>query len=107
MFNFMNMIANHEERCVDNFDNDVFIVDTALVSDGIKPYETGISHPLYNNEKWIIVESYDDKKTAQEGHNKWVEIMTSDKLPEYLEDCKNTEIAQFVDNSLIYYKNNK
>lgn len=97
MFNFFNMMGNYEDRKVDRFYNEDMTIDTAQVSDGRQPYETGIKHFRYNDNRWVIVESYDTKEEAQEGHNKWVEFMTSGSLPEYLRDCCNSEIAQFGD----------
>jgi len=94
MFNFLNMMDNYEERKVDRteFDGST-IIDTCLVSDGKKPFETAVSCPKYNNGLWVIVEAYDTKKEAQSGHNKWVGIMSSDIQPEKLTDCNNSTIA--------------
>jgi hypothetical protein len=71
-------------------------VSTAFVSDGIKPYETAIQHPLYNGGDWIIVDSYDTKEEASEGHDKWVGVITSENLPDTLEDVGNTEMSQLL-----------
>ncbi len=96
MFNFLGMAFNHEDRVVDNtvIDGNTTI-DTCYVTDGSKPYETGISCPKYNNGKWVIVESYYTKEDAQSGHNKWVGIMSSEKQPEKLVDCNNSYLSQF------------
>ena len=48
-------------------------------------YETAIVHPLYNDGKIIIVESYMYEIEALAGHDKWVNLMTSSVLPEYLD----------------------
>ena len=104
MFNFYQMAGNHEERKVDNFKLGNLVIDTCYVTDGDKDYETAVSHPNYNKSKWIIVESYDTKKEAQIGHNKWKKIMTSDNLPDKLIDCLNDETSQFAD---LFGRNNE
>jgi hypothetical protein len=98
MFNFFGMMGNYEDRKVDNFKNEDVEVDTCSVTDGEHDYETAVSHFQYNDKQWVIVESYDTKEEAQEGHNKWVEVMTSEKLPEYLKDCNNSGVSQLGDN---------
>lgn len=96
MFEFLNMSDNYEDRKVDRYESNNFIIDTAAVSDGKQPFETGVSHPKYNDGKWIIVEAYDTKEKAHIGHNNWVEIMTADKLPTELRDCYNAEISDLI-----------
>jgi len=88
------LIAPYEERKVDRFEKDKLIVDTCAASDSEKPYETGISHPLYKEGKWVIVEEYDTKEEAKKGHKKWVKIMTAENLPEYIEDVSSAEVAK-------------
>jgi len=94
MFDFFSMMNNYEERVVDNYDKDGVVIDTALVTDSGKPYETAISHPDYHDNKMIIVELYDTKEEAQSGHNKWVKIMTSENLPLTIKDVSTAGIAQ-------------
>lgn len=96
MFDFLFMADNYEDRKVDNTVLDgSTVIDTCAVNDGSHPYETGIQCPKYNKGDWVIVEAYDTKEEAQKGHNKWVGIMSSDKLPEKLVDCNNSMIQQF------------
>lgn len=46
------------------------VIDTCFTPDTLK-WETGIS--VDNNEdKWVIVEMYKNKKEAEEGHKKWI-----------------------------------
>jgi len=97
MFNFFDMMNNYEDRKIDRFENKDVMVDTCSVSDGSHPYETAVQHIFYNNNVWIIVQAYDTKEEAQEGHNKWVKIMTSEPLPDYLMDCNNSGISQLAD----------
>lgn len=97
MFDFLSMMGTHDERKIDTYDENGIFVDTCLVTDGSQPYETAIAHKNYNNGDMVIVESYDTKDEAQLGHEKWVSIMTSDRLPEYLIDCANADIAQLVE----------
>ena len=65
MFDFLLMADNYEERKVDRFEKDTLIIDTCFVSDGSLPYETAIQHEEYNEGKWVIVENYPDKESAQ------------------------------------------
>lgn len=82
---------------VGRYDSGTLIVDTAEVSDGSRPYETGVSHPEYNEGKWVIVEAYHTWDAAMKGHEKWVATMTSEDLPTSLKDCLNGEISQLLD----------
>jgi len=98
MFDFIMDLYNYEDRKVDRTEKGNIIIDTEMVSDGDKPFETGVCHPKYNDGEYIIVEAYDTKGEAQIGHNKWVEIMTiPDNEPEYLMDCCNSKLAQMID----------
>jgi hypothetical protein len=98
MFDFIYDMFNHEARRVDNTVLDgSTTIDTCKVSDGKQPYETGIECPKYNNGNWVIVEAYDTKEEAQAGHNKWVGIMSSDKQPDKLVDCRNAHITDLFD----------
>ena len=87
------MIGTYEQRKVVCYEKGKLIVDTCRVTDSDKDYETGISHPRYNNRNWIIVELYDTKEQAATGHDKWVKVMTSEKLPEKLEDVSTSVFA--------------
>ena len=93
MFNFMDMVGNHAERLVANTKEGDAVIDTAAVSDSEQPYETGIAHPRYNNGAWVIVEMYDSRTEAKEGHNKWVDIFSQGKLPSELKDVSTSGIA--------------
>lgn len=98
MFGFFSMAGNYEDRKVGrwNGENNDF-VSTALVTDSLHPYETAICHPDYNNGNLIIVEMYASKKDAIKGHEKWVKVMTSDKLPDSFVDVSSSEISQLQD----------
>lgn len=52
-------------------------LDTIMVKgeDNIKPYETALSHLYYNEGMWVILETYDTRDQAIEGHKKWLEIV--------------------------------
>ena len=105
MFEFLDMMGNYEERAIAHFESEILIVDTCKVPDGVLPYETGISCPLYHENRWIIVDAYDSKKSALEGHDKWVKIMTSKTLPLQLKDCANSSTAVlFTPEELVYNK---
>lgn len=88
--------GTYEDRKVDVFqDNEKKIfISTAKVNDGFKPFETAVSYPDYDGGKLIIVESYNTKEEAQQGHNKWIKVMTSEVLPDFLVDCCNTLVSQ-------------
>lgn len=59
-------------------------VSTIEQDDSMDPYETAVKHPEYNDGDWIIVEMYETKDRAIIGHDKWVDKMTSDPLPDEL-----------------------
>lgn len=61
---------------------DKFVVDTCVAFD-TGTWETGISQD--NEGSWTIVEQYADKREAEIGHAKWVELMRRDPERE-LED---------------------
>lgn len=102
MFGFLSMMDNYEDRKVNRYEADDLVIDTAYVTDGNQSYETGISHPEYNQGDWIIVEAYDNKEDALKGHERWVLRMTSENLPSSLKDCKNSEIANSIDEDVEY-----
>jgi len=97
MFDFLNMFGNYEDRKVDRFEKDDIIVSTAFVTDTGFDYETAVSHPQYNSGKFIIVEQYETEEEAQIGHNKWVNLMTTDNLPEQLIDVSTATCASMID----------
>lgn len=97
MFGYLDMLGNYKERKVANYEKDGLIIDTCLVTDSDKPYETGIIHPNYNGGDWIIVELYNTKKEARVGHNRWVKKMTAKKLPTKLKDVSTSETAKLCD----------
>ena len=74
------------------FDDTVFVSTIRGFDTG--RYETAIQHPDYNDGDIIIVASgYESMEAAEEGHNKWVEIMTSDILPESIPEMSDSGIA--------------
>lgn len=95
MFEFLLDVDNYKQRKVARFETTDLIVSTARVSDGLKPFETAVKHPNYNEGNIVIVESYNTKKQAQQGHNKWIKVMTAETLLLSLVDCLNAKVAQF------------
>lgn len=93
MFSFFQMQDTYDERKVDLFIQGKLVVDTVLVTDGNHPYETAVKHPSYNKGEYIIVEAYDTKEEAREGHNRWVKTMTENP-PSLLVDCGNSFIQE-------------
>lgn len=99
MFDFLADIGTYESRRVGRYDDEKLMVSTAGVSDGNYPYETAVRHPDYNNNQMVIVQAYDTKQEAEAGHAEWVERMTKEPLPEFLQDCQNSEVSQFLEAS--------
>ena len=97
MFNFFSMMGNYEDRKVGRYETDELIVSTARVTDSGAPYETAVSHDNYNDGKFVIVENYWSLDDATDGHERWVNVMTSPILPESLRDVSMAGIAQLLD----------
>lgn len=87
------MIGNYNSRKIGRDNFDWGFISTAYVTDGSKDYETAVEHKNYNGGSMVIVESYDGKEAAKKGHDKWIKIMTSKKLPTVLTDCSNSAIS--------------
>lgn len=89
MMEFIDLVSmafNYDERVVDNFRNDLFTIDTVLVTflakDRTLPYETAVLHKNFNDGKWIVLEGAETKEKAQETHNKWVEYFLNNDVQE-------------------------
>lgn len=67
------------EQITNKLHNDTVIIDTCLPTD-THIWETGIER-INIEGKWIIVEQYEDKKKAEIGHGKWVNLLT--EYPDY------------------------
>lgn len=85
-----------ESRRVGLYEKDGLFVSTVKVSDGQKPYETAVEHAEYNGGEMVIVEAYDTFEQSVEGHQKWVNIMTTEPLPMQLADCHNSAIGRLI-----------
>ena len=92
--------GNYDERMVDRTKFDWGYISTARVSDGKQPLETAVcsneyakAEDLKVTSEMVVVEAYDDQEAAQEGHDRWVKIMT-ENLPKELIDCNNSAICQ-------------
>jgi hypothetical protein len=98
MFGFISMMGNYEERKVARYevDDSPLVIDTCAVTDSSLPYETGIRDPRYNGGAWVIVELYATRQEAEEGHERWVRIMTQEP-PAVLRDVSTAEIAELCD----------
>lgn len=97
MFDFFKMIGTYEQRKVDNYKNDVFEVDTALVTDRDIPYETAIRHKNFNNNKWIVLGWNYSKEEAQKFHNDIVNSFNNN----YITKIEDKFLGQ------TFYRNNK
>lgn len=95
--NLFGMFDNYEDRKVDRYEEGNLLVDTCSVTDAAQPYETAVAHPNYNGGDIVIVECYDTKQEAQDGHNRWVAIMTTFPLPVKLLDVSSAAIAALID----------
>ena len=92
LFDFFDMANDYEQRKVANDVVNGATIDTAAVNDSTQPYETGVHCERYA-DRWIIVEQYDTKAEAEEGHKRWVALFTKG-LPEKLVDVSECEINQ-------------
>ena len=95
MFDFLQDMGNYEARKVDTYEENDLFVDTCAVSDSTQPYETAVQHPAYNNGKMVIVELYDTKEEAQQGHDKWVDLMLKNP-PNVLHDVSTCASASLL-----------
>ncbi len=103
-FGFMDMASTYEQRKVARTElSEGGFVSTAEVTDGAQPYETGISSPHYDNGHVIVVEAYSTREEAENGHARWVEVMSADELPESLMDCRNGEVGWAVPDKDVTY----
>lgn len=87
IFDFFNtdvlaMMGTYEQRKVDNFKCDEFVVDTSEVYDRSQPYETAVLYEGFNRNEWIILEFSDTREEAQKVHNKWVEYFKNNNVTE-------------------------
>ena len=99
LFGFLDMDNNYEQRKVSNTVINNVEIDTVLVTDSSKDYETGICSSLYNGNKWVIVELYNTKEQAVIGHNNWVKKFSNKKrFPKFLEDVSTCSSAIFLRN---------
>lgn len=98
MFGFLADAGNYADRKVDQWisDDNKRMVSTARVSDGAKPFETAFEHPDYDEGKMVIVEAYDTREAAMEGHGRWLKVMIDGPLPDELVDCCNSEVSQII-----------
>lgn len=95
-FDFLMDCGNYEQRKVDHFEKGCLVIDTCYASDTEK-YETAVCDPKYNDNDWVIVEEYETKEKAKEGHNRWVKKMTGKKLPPKLKDVSRSFFAVLCD----------
>lgn len=92
MFDFFEMAGTYDSRKVDRYEEGDLLISTAAITDSQQPYETAVSHPKYNDNKFIVVEMYDNKSQAIKGHKRWVKIMTAESLPSTLMDVSTSSV---------------
>jgi len=61
-------------------------VSTGITCNPLQPFQTVVRHPFYNQGNAILVECYSGIEPARAGHERWVVLMTADKLPSQLLD---------------------
>ena len=105
----LKMYGAYEMRKVARYEDGSLIVDTVAVTDADQPFETAVSHPSYNDGDWIIVEEYGTKEEAEKGHNRWVQKMTPDGLPDQLVDVSTAWPAKLLRNmeTMMYKRSNE
>lgn len=91
LFDFLFMKPSPVAR----YEKDSLRVDTCGVTDSAQSFETAVQHPEYNNGKWVVVEMYTSREAAQSGHDRWVQIVTTDQLPKELRDVSTAECAEW------------
>ena len=91
------MMGNYEERLVSNSEIGNAIIDTCMVTDSFKPYETAIKHPCYREGEYVVVELYDTKEEASDGHKEWVDLFSKETLPSQLIDVNETQLQSVVE----------
>jgi hypothetical protein len=96
---YNNIFKSYEERLIANTVINNTEIDTCEVSDGINSYETAIRNPIYNNNNWVIVQSYKTSTEAKTGHEKWVKLF-SEKLPDNLYNIDNTKLGSYLDKAI-------
>lgn len=110
MFDWMYMSGNYGARKVGRYEYEHGFVSTARATDGRRPFETAVQDSRYGRtEDWgegptfvardemVIVEAYNTKEEAIEGHQRWEALMKSDTPPKKLVECCNAGIAEWVD----------
>jgi hypothetical protein len=90
------MYGNYESRKVARDEFAWGFISTARVTDGEFDYETAVKHKDYNNDEMVVVESYETKQQALNGHAKWVKKMTARRLPTALKDCANAGLSKLL-----------
>lgn len=76
MFEWLDMCGTYDTRKVDRFENDLFTIDTAMVTDREQSYETAIAHKDFNGGDWIVLGWRDTKEEAQKFHDEMVAYYT-------------------------------
>lgn len=96
LMGMMEMLGNYEDRKVARYEKSDLLVSTAQVTDSDYPFETAVGHPNYNKGKLVIVEHYESRVAAEQGHKRWIKTMTQKRLPKSLKDVSTSEIAKLV-----------
>ena len=96
---------SYEDRCVDKTETDWGFMSTAAVPDGKQPYETGMGNEHYEDHpnEIMILEGYDTKEEAQEGHDKWLDVFNNCP-PETFTEVINSEDFQSLELRVRTYK---
>ena len=84
--NFFDQPLPLSQRMVGRHEDGDLLVSTVRVFDTSMPYETAVLHPQYNEGALVIVQTYDSREHAEEGHAHWIKVMTTDPIPDSLQD---------------------
>lgn len=98
IFGILTMKDNYDLRVVKNTERSTFILDTALVTDRVLPYETAVAHKDFNDGQWIVLEWSKTKEDAEKAHDKWLakldagvdsllDIYTCERFEREVEEC--------------------
>ncbi len=86
-------------------DQDDWLIDTCLVVDSDMPFETAVRHKDYADGQIIIVELYPTKELALAGHQRWVDLMTAEVLPDSLTVVSTSRAAILAEaNGIVYQR---
>jgi len=83
-------LGTQEERKIARFEGYtegiLLYVDTCAMYNSFAAFETAISYLKFNRGGWVIVQGYNTREQAVEGHEYWIKKLTTLPLPTSLFD---------------------